>query len=289
MANTAYLESIKLIPGDEWYVGLDVVIKANIGCFNIPCDECETTLRFGISNAKRCNCGATPDGFHSYGSRVVKAPCAGFKTYSFSHTVTRSDIELIESGVRRCCAYLRDGINGMCYEYDSVKIIDKPDIPSECSDGDKRSPEKCTDITIYHEVCENGRWVPSGEKCPIDPPGCFEGEIRDPIVCSDGSTIHRQICKNGNWISYQMCPDTPDPTPDPNPTPDPDSCDGVVCDDKCYGKDLYNRVCLNGTCIQDELVATNADKCVEEDKSKMMIYLLVGIGIIVIVYMMQRK
>ena len=38
MESTMYVQSIDLVPGDEWYKGLEVTIVARLGCFDIPCE-----------------------------------------------------------------------------------------------------------------------------------------------------------------------------------------------------------------------------------------------------------
>lgn len=138
MASTLYVQSINLIPSDGWYEGLEVVIEAKVGCFDIPCEYCKSALYFGLSSATSLTCGSYPTGFEYFDMMYVDVACGSEQTFTHTHIVTSADIDLIKSGVRRCCVFIMGGLSGMCYEYDSVSVADltpDPDPDPEPSQG----------------------------------------------------------------------------------------------------------------------------------------------------------
>ena len=40
-----------------------------------------------------------------------------------------------------------------------------------------------------------------------------------------------------------------------------DYCDGVICEDTCFGTDMYSTVCYNGECVKDSLIKANDPAC----------------------------
>lgn len=128
MESTMYVQSIDLVPGDEWYKGLEVTIVARLGCFDIPCEYCKAALHVGLSSSTSLVCGYIPDDYKHFDRRYVDLVCGSEEDFTFKHVVTQADIDAIESGARRCCAYIAGGLSGMCYEYDSVKVVEpEPD------------------------------------------------------------------------------------------------------------------------------------------------------------------
>lgn len=132
MGCTTYLAKIKLSPGDEWSKGMEVTITVTLGNYPSPCDPCSVRMWVGLSSATSCACNDIPSDFNSFGSKDIdywEVPCAETKEYVFKHTVTQEDIDLIESGIRRCFALTTGGIAGTCYKYDSVSV--KPADPGK--------------------------------------------------------------------------------------------------------------------------------------------------------------
>ena len=128
MAITIYLDDITL-SAREWYVGLEVKIEARVGNFNAPCGECEARLFVGLSSSSRCDCGYIPDNYNPFDHIDIDQgdiPCGGDRTFTFHHTVTGDDIDLINDGVYRCFALLSGGMGNMCYEKTSVSVAEEP-------------------------------------------------------------------------------------------------------------------------------------------------------------------
>ena len=128
MAITIYLDDITLSTR-EWYVGLNVRIDAVVGNFNMPCGECEARLFVGLSSSSTCDCGSIPNDYNPFDHTDIDQgdiPCGGERTFTFYHTVTQGDIDLINDGVYRCFALLSGGMRGMCYEKTSVSVAEEP-------------------------------------------------------------------------------------------------------------------------------------------------------------------
>lgn len=83
-----------------------------------------------------------------------------------------------------------------------------------------------------------------GQVCTPDATRCYDDDLEQ---CSaDGMAwVFVQTCDYG--CSAGACNPAPTPTPTPSPTPDP--CDGVTCENYCFGDTLYyNGYCYYGTC-----------------------------------------
>jgi len=146
MAITIYLDDITVSPR-EWYEGLEVKIEARVGNFNAPCGECEARLFVGLSSSSTCDCGSIPNDYNPFDHIDIDQgdiTCGGERTFTFYHTVTRDDIDLINDGVYRCFALLSGGMRPtMCYEKSSVSVAEEPaegkikwyDAPAELESG----------------------------------------------------------------------------------------------------------------------------------------------------------
>lgn len=127
MASDLYLSKLTLHPGDDWYVGLEVTYECIVGCWNGACANCSAVLNIGMASPTSVDCGSTPDNFKKFAYKTVSVGCGQKQSFSFKHTVTQADIDRITSGtVRRACAFISRGMGGMCYEYDSLNVIDPP-------------------------------------------------------------------------------------------------------------------------------------------------------------------
>ena len=40
-----------------------------------------------------------------------------------------------------------------------------------------------------------------------------------------------------------------------------DPCEGIICNDECYGYDLYSQICVDGVCVQDAIIESNSPTC----------------------------
>ena len=95
--------------------------------------------------------------------------------------------------------------------------------PKECIEGQTLKRTCWNGKEIVTHQCENGKWVPEGEKCPELPTKpqekhskCKDGKelIQE---CWDGSKIVIHRCENGNWIATgEKCPSFPEPPEKPN-------------------------------------------------------------------------
>jgi hypothetical protein len=144
-----YVKSINLIPGDEWYEGLELTIEVEVGCFNMPCENCSAAVHVGLSSDTSLTCGYTPNNYQHYGRQDVDVDCGSTQLLKFYHTVSSADISNINEGVHRCCAFIPAGLPGMCYEQDSVSVVEEP--ISECI------------IDFY--VCDQDLYPVAGASC----------------------------------------------------------------------------------------------------------------------------
>jgi len=201
MASDLYLSELILHPGDDWYVGLEVTYECVVGCWNGSCANCYAGLNIGMASATSCDCGSIPDNFKYFSSKDISVSCGTTRTFTFTHTVTQTDIDRINAGtVRRACAVLSQGRSGMCYEHDSLNVVEiadgqitKYEYPSEASPG--------AGINIFADVKNVGQGSGSFYLDLVDGPEVIH---RDTIgtLAAGASAYNRHltgIMPNNSW------------------------------------------------------------------------------------------
>jgi len=69
---------------------------------------------------------------------------------------------------------------------------------------------------------------------------------------------------------------------------DDDPCKGVVCEPTCVGDDLHDTFCLEGECVQGEMIEAHAEQCIEVTPSFDKTLIIVVIGVIGIWMFLRR-
>ena len=81
----------------------------------------------------------------------------------------------------------------------TVKLISTDEPVWVCDAGDLRNPTTCYDESVVHElVCAGNEWVPTGEKCPVDP--CSPRLPGD--VNGDGVVDQLDVDLLWGWVSF---------------------------------------------------------------------------------------